>query len=62
MLMKMPIQEIEVAAQTLPMKEQTQAAVIRELVAQQSEHAELIEALQDAIERIEQALLHFNQQ
>ncbi|MFC7066069.1 hypothetical protein [Brucella rhizosphaerae] len=60
--MKMPINEIEIAAQTLPMKEKTQAAVIRELVAQQAEHAELIEALQDAIERIEQALLHFNQQ
>ena len=62
MQMKMPLHEIEVAAQTLPMKEQTQAAAIRELVAQQSAHAELIEALKDAIDCIEQALLHFNQQ
>ncbi len=61
MQMKMPIHEIEVAAQTLPMKDKTQAAVIRELVAQQAEHERLISSLEDAIERIEQAILHFNQ-
>lgn len=56
------INELENAAATLPMQTQTQAAAIRELIAQQAEQQRLIDALEQAIERIEQALIHFNNQ
>lgn len=56
------INELENAAATLPMSTQTQAAAIRELAAQQAEQQRLIDALEQAIERIEQALIHFNNQ
>ncbi|MBM7323875.1 hypothetical protein JS562_12215 [Agrobacterium sp. S2] len=56
------INELENAAATLPMSTQTQAAAIRELTAQQAEQQRLIDALEQAIERIEQALIHFNNQ
>ncbi|GAA5657102.1 hypothetical protein Brsp06_03476 [Brucella sp. NBRC 13694] len=56
------IDELENAAVTLPMPAQTQAAAIRELAATQAEQQRLIDALEQAIERIEQALLHFNNQ
>ncbi|UVV67097.1 hypothetical protein [Brucella anthropi] len=56
------INELENAAATLPMSPQTQAAAIRQLAAQQAEQQRLIDALEEAIERIEQALIHFNNQ
>ena len=56
------INELENAAATLPMSAQTQAAAIRQLAAQQAEQQRLIDALEEAIERIEQALIHFNNQ
>nr|WP_278422730.1 hypothetical protein [Brucella anthropi] len=56
------INELENAAATLPMPAQTQAAAIRELAATQAEQQRLIDALEQSIERIEQALLHFNNQ
>ncbi|MFW7357493.1 MAG: hypothetical protein ACODTL_16235 [Brucella sp.] len=56
------INELENAAATLPMQTQTQAAAIRELIAHQAEQQRLIDALEQAIERIEQALIHFNNQ
>ena len=56
------INELENAAATLPMPPQTQAAAIRQLAAQQAEQQRLIDALEEAIERIEQALIHFNNQ
>jgi len=56
------INELENAAATLPMSTQTQAAAIRQLAAQQAEQQRLIDALEEAIERIEQALIHFNNQ
>lgn len=54
------INELENTAAILPMTPQTQAAAIRQLVAQQAEQQRLIDALEEAIERIEQALEHFN--
>ncbi|MGO1160863.1 hypothetical protein ACTOV4_02770 [Brucella sp. C7-11G] len=59
MISKMPIHEIELFSETLPMPERTQAAAIRELAAVQAEHERLIQALTDAIARIEQAQEHF---
>lgn len=56
------INELENAAATLPMSTQTQAAAIRQLAAQKAEQQRLIDALEEAIERIEQALIHFNNQ
>ncbi|MEE9923549.1 MAG: hypothetical protein PBV01_09280 [Brucella anthropi] len=60
--MKNFINELENAAASLPMSTQTQAAAIRQLSAQQAEQQRLIDALEEAIERIEQALIHFNNQ
>jgi len=54
------INELEIAAATLPMSPKTQAAAIRELAAQQAEQQRLIDALEEAIERIEKALIRFN--
>ncbi len=60
--MQILLNELENAAATLPMSTQTQAAAIRQLAAQQAEQQRLIDALEEAIERIEQALIHFNNQ
>lgn len=52
--------ELEQAANEMPMLGSTAAGAIRNLIAQQAEHERLIAAIDAAIERIEQALIHFN--
>jgi len=54
--------ELEKAANEMPMMGGTAAGAIRNLIAQQAEQQRLIDALEQAIERIEQALIHFNNQ